>query len=222
LQQEEDNENHNDTGRSERLKQRCGDLLQEQQRRRIGLVDLYWHRVLRLVVARETGGLIYYAARSLLLRLLDLLAEITQHRRGTVDNTATSCRVSKGVDLFGDVGLISGQFSGQMRKLVADEEADTGDHYEGQSDHDYYRGHTAEVPTAQHQNRWSERKTQENRERRRNKYFPAEIERSNDNNTDRQGPETRRRNTGWANLDPVKAGCGVRHRRAARRRRCGH
>jgi hypothetical protein len=109
-----------------------------------------------------------------------------------------------------------------MGKLVADKEADTGDHHEGKSDYDYDREHTAEVPTAQHQNRWPECKTQKNRERHRNKYFSAEIERSNGNDTDRQRPETRWWNTGWVNLDPVKAGCGVRHRRAVQRGRCGH
>jgi hypothetical protein len=34
------------------------------------------------------------------------------------------------MDLFGDVGLVSGQFPGQMRKLIADEEADTDYHQE--------------------------------------------------------------------------------------------
>jgi hypothetical protein len=46
LQQEENHENHDDAGGSERLKQRCGDLLEEQDRRRIGWVDLNGHRVL--------------------------------------------------------------------------------------------------------------------------------------------------------------------------------
>ena len=52
LQQEEDHENQDDSGRRKRLKQGYGELLEEQERRRIGLVYLDWHRVLRLVVAR--------------------------------------------------------------------------------------------------------------------------------------------------------------------------
>jgi hypothetical protein len=215
LQQEEDHENHNDAGRRERLKERCGDLLEEQKRRRTGLVDFDRDRVLQRVIARETGEFSRSAARCLLLRLLDLLVEITQHRRGTVDNAAARCCVSKRMDLLGDVGLVSGQFPGQMRKLAADEDADTDDHQEGEHDHDNYRGHTTEVPTAQQQHRWSERKTQEDRERHRYKHFPPEIERGYDNDTDGQGPETRRRNAGGVNFYPVKAGSALRFKRSS-------
>jgi hypothetical protein len=41
------------------------------------------------------------------------------------------------------------------------------------------------VTTAQHQHGWSERKTQQDRERHRNKHFPSKIERGNDNDTNR-------------------------------------
>ena len=52
LQQEEDHENEDDSGRPERLKQGYGELLEEQKRRRTGLAYLDRHRSLRLVVAR--------------------------------------------------------------------------------------------------------------------------------------------------------------------------
>jgi hypothetical protein len=61
------------------------------------------------------------------------------------------------------------------------------------------------MPTAQQHHGWSKRKTQEDRERHRNKNFPSEIERGNNNDTDGEGPEARRRNAGGVKFYPVKA-----------------
>jgi hypothetical protein len=56
-------------------------------------VYLDWHRVLRLVVARQSGNGIPYAASFLFLWLRDLVIKIAQHRRGTIDNAPLGCRV---------------------------------------------------------------------------------------------------------------------------------
>jgi len=93
-------------------------------------------------------------------------------------------------------------------KLVADEYADPDDHQEGEDDNCNYRRHTAQVPTAQKQHEWRERKPQKDRKGHRNEDFPSEVQRSNGNDTDGQGPQACRGSMGGMDLHPMRAGSG--------------
>jgi hypothetical protein len=74
-----------------------------------------------------------------------------------------------------NVGLVSGKLSSKVGKLVADEEGYPDDHQDGENDNCNYRGHTAQVQSAQKQYQWRECKPQKNRKGHRNKDFPSEV-----------------------------------------------
>ena len=121
------------------------------------------------------------------------------------------------MDLFCDVGMVSGQVLGQLRELAADQRADAKDHREGEHDHHNNGKHAIDVPIAQQQHRRPERKAQEHGEGHRDEDFPSEVKRRNCNDTDGQGPQTGKRGTGGMDLRPVKVGGrrgGVAHGRS--------
>src|SRR6202011_543250 len=109
LQQEENHKDDDDAGRRQRLEQRRGDLQDQLERRWVGLADLDGNRLLLPYTGRQDGRSVGCRSAYLLTGLGDLIAEIAQHCGGTSDNAATGRRVPKRMDLFCDVGMVSGQ-----------------------------------------------------------------------------------------------------------------
>ena len=120
-----------------------------------------------------------------------------------VDNPSVARRMSKRVNLLRDIGLIAGQLPCQVRELGADEGAEPADDREGEDDDANYRGHPAEVPAAQQQNRRPKRETQKDREGHRNKDFPPKIEACDDDDGNRQSPEAHGWSVGGTDLRPI-------------------
>jgi hypothetical protein len=91
------------------------------------LADFDRNRVLRLNARRSGSGLVRcgFVAR---LGLLDFLAEIFHHLRGSVDDPPATRRSPQRVDFLRDVALIFRQIPCQVRELGPEKCADAADY----------------------------------------------------------------------------------------------
>ena len=221
LQQEEDHENHDDAGRREWLKQGCRDLLEEQERRRMGLADLDRHRVLRLVVARESGGFIatlpapFSSGFSIsLLRLLSI-AEV----RSTMPPLVV---VSRSEWIFWAMLVwYPGSSPARCASWLPTKTPMPTIIRKASTTTRITEGTRPKCQRRSSSTGGAERKTQKDRQGHRNKHFPPEIERGNGNDPDGQSPKAGRRNTRGVDL-PVRGSHGVGHRRASWLKTSGH
>jgi hypothetical protein len=189
LQEDEDHENRDDAGRREGVEQRRNqrrDAL-ERSGRRLANLDRYRPRLRGRRRRLQRGG----RSRRRLLRLVELLAEILKHVRGTFERAARRRRAAQRLDLFTHGELIPRQITGEFGDLRSDHAAEREDAHEGEED-DADDGQSArQVPALQQPNERREHEAEQDGERDRNEHLAPEVERADDdrrNNGGRDAP----------------------------------
>jgi hypothetical protein len=178
LQKSEHDEDRDNPCRGQRSQQRRDQRCDALERRGWRLADLDRYRLGLLPWRRHLRR--RGRARGRVLRLVELLAQVLQHVGGTLEGAAGRGRAAQRLDLLTHGELIARQLTGELGHLRRDHAADHEDAHEGEQN-DADDGYSPrDAPALQQPNERREHEAQKNRQRNRDEYFAAEIERSDD------------------------------------------